>query len=94
MNNILLLYGSIITRILGYFRILITKPMYDETKRLGGEISLRIGFHWRNGEWLKITPSKNEDTILTLDDDRLFNDIYSTNRLPDFRLGARPRVPH
>lgn len=93
VNNILLPYGSIITRILRYFRIPITEPMYDETKRLGGEIILGINFHRRNGEWVKITSSKNEDTLLAPEDDRLLNNIYSVYKLTDFRLIARPRIP-
>ena len=50
MKNKLLPYGSIITRILRYFRIFIIERVYDETKRLGGDIILGISFHWRNGE--------------------------------------------
>ena len=49
MNNRLLPYSSIITRILRHFRIPITEPVYDETKRLGDEIILEIDFHRRNG---------------------------------------------
>ncbi|KAH9724430.1 hypothetical protein KPL70_007481 [Citrus sinensis] len=47
VNNKLFPYGSIIIRILRHFRIPITEPVYDETKRLGGEIILGIGFHRR-----------------------------------------------
>ena len=83
MNNKLLLYGSIITRILRYFRISIIERVYDETKRLGGDIILGIGFHRRNREWVKITSSKNDDTLLAPEDDRSLNDIYSTNQLLD-----------
>ena len=61
--------------------------MYDETKRLRGEIILGISFHKHNGEWLKITSSKKEDTLLVPEDDCLFNDIYSIDNT-DFRLGA------
>lgn len=85
MSNRLLPYGSIITRILRHFRIPITKLIYDESKRLGSEIILGIGFHRSNGEWVKVTSSKNEDTLLAPEDDCILNDIYSANQLPDFR---------
>ena len=80
VNNRLLPYGSIITRILRHFRIPITELVYDETKRLRGEIILGISFHRCNGEWVNITSSKNEDTLLGPEVDRLLNDIYSTNQ--------------
>ncbi|KAH9697929.1 hypothetical protein KPL71_023812 [Citrus sinensis] len=94
VNNRLLPYGSIITRILRHFRIPITEPVYDDSKRLGREIVLEIGFHRRNGEWVKTTSSKNEDTLLASEDNSMLNDIYFADKLPNFRLGARPRVPH
>ena len=93
VNSRLLPYGSIITRILRHFRIPITEPVYDETKRLGREIILEIGFHKRNGEWVKTASSKNEDTLLASKDNSMLNDIYFADKLPNFRLGARPRVP-
>ena len=93
VNNRLLPYGSIIIRILRHFRIPITELVYDETKRLGGEIILGIGFHRRNGEWVNITSYKNEDTLLGPEDDCLLNDIYYVDQHPDFRLGSKPRVP-
>ena len=42
---------------------------------------------------MKITSSKNEDTLLAPEDDRLLNNIYSIDQFLEFRLGARPRVP-
>lgn len=90
INNRLLPYGSVITRILRHFHIPITEHVYDESKRLGGEIILGIRFHKRNGEWVKVTSSKNENTLLASEDDHMLNDIYSADQLPDFCLGARP----
>ena len=54
---------------------------------------LRSDFFQKRGKWEKITSSKNEDTLFAPEDDRMLNDIYSEDELPDFRLRARPRVP-
>lgn len=67
--------------------------MYEETKRLGGEITLGIGFYRHCEEWVKTTSSRNEDTLITSKDDRMLNDIYPTNQLLNFKLRARSRVP-
>ena len=50
INNRLLPYRGVITGILRHFRIPITELVYNESKRLGGEIILGIGFHQRNGD--------------------------------------------
>ena len=60
---------------------------------MGREIILGIGFHLRQGKWIKVTSSKNEDTLVAPDDNRLLNDVYSEDELPDFCLGAKPRAP-
>ena len=93
VSNRSLSYGSIITRILKFFTVPINKPVYLETQKLGREIISTIGFFKKRGKWEKTTSSKNEDTLLAPEDDRMLNDIYSKDELPDFRLGARPRVP-
>ena len=92
-SNWSLPYGSIITRILKFFRVLIIEPVYLETRKLGREIISAIGFFKKRGKWEKTPSSKNEDTLLAPEDDRMLNDVYSEDELPDFRLGARPRVP-
>lgn len=43
---------------------------------------------------MNTTSSKNEDTLVGLKDDSIFNDIYFAYQLPDFILGARLRVPY
>ncbi|KAH9744418.1 Integrase catalytic domain-containing protein [Citrus sinensis] len=93
VTNRSLPYGSIITKILKFFTVPINKPVYLETQKLGREIISTIGFFKKRGKWEKTTSSKNGDTLLTLDDDRMLNDVYSEDELPDFCLGARPRVP-
>ena len=60
---------------------------------MGREIISGIGFHWRQGKLIKVKSFKNEDTLIAPDGDRMLNNIYSEDELPDFRLGARPRVP-
>ena len=77
-----------------HFHVPLTEPVYVETKKMGREIISGIGFHWRQGKWIKVTSSKNEDTLVALDDNRMLNDVYSEDEFPDFRLGARPRAPH
>ena len=93
VSNRSLPYGSIITRILKYFRIPIIEPVYLETRKLRREIISAIGFFKKRGKWEKTTSSKNEVTLLAPEDDRMLNDVYSEDELPDFCLGARPRVP-
>ena len=92
VSNRSLPYGSIITRILKFFRVPITEPVYLETRKLGREIISVIEFFKKRGKWEKTISSKNEDTLLAPANDRILNDIYSEDELPDFCLGARPRV--
>lgn len=66
VNNRLLPCGSIITKIFRHFRILITEPVFVDTKRLAGEIITRLGFSRRNEEREKITSVKNRDTLVAL----------------------------
>ena len=93
VSNRSLPYGSIITKILNHFRVLIVEPVFLETRKLGREIISAIGFFKKRGKWEKTTSSKNEATLIAPEDDRMLNDVYSEDELPDFRLGARPRVP-
>ena len=86
-------YDIIITRILKFFRVPITEPVYLETRKLGREIISVIKFFKKRGKSEKTISSKNEDTLLAPEDDRMLNDVYSEDKLPDFCLGARPRVP-
>ena len=92
VSNRSLPYGSIITRILKYFRVPIAEPVYLETRKLGREIISAIGYFKKRGKWEKTTSFKNEDTLFALEDDCMLNDVYSEDELPDFRLGARPHV--
>ncbi|KAH9751164.1 hypothetical protein KPL71_014169 [Citrus sinensis] len=74
-------------------RVPITEPVYLETRKLGREIISVIKFFKKRGKSEKTISSKNEDTLLAPEDDRMLNDVYSEDKLPDFCLGARPRVP-
>ena len=49
-----------------------------------------IGFSRKNGQWIKTKNSKNQDTLIAPEDDRMLNDVYPPDKLPDFRLGAHP----
>ena len=70
-------YGSIITRILRYFHVPITEPVYVESRKLGREIISAIKFFKKHVKWVKTQSSKNEDTLVAPEDDRMLNDIYS-----------------
>lgn len=76
VNNQLLPYGSIITKILQYFHVPLHEFVYVETKRIGEEAIMRIGFYRRNEEWVKMTLSKTRGTLVAPEDDRMLNDIY------------------
>ena len=52
-----------------------------------------IGFSRKNGQWIKTKNSKNRDTLIAPEDDRMLNDVYSLDQLPDFRLGAHHPPP-
>ncbi|KAH9697228.1 hypothetical protein KPL71_023524 [Citrus sinensis] len=93
VSNQSLPYGSIITRILKHFQVPIVELVFLETHKLEQESISAIGFFKKRGKWEKTTSSKNEDTLLAPEDDRMLNDVYSEDELPDFHLGARPRVP-
>ena len=93
VSNRSLSYGSIISKNLRHFHVPLTDPVYIETKKMGREIISGIGFHWRQGKWIKVASSKNEDTLVAPDDNCMLNDVYSEDELPDFRLGARPCAP-
>lgn len=67
--------------------------MYEESKKLGGEVISTLGFQMRNKEWVKNTSIKNQDTLAVLEDDRVLNDVYLAKYLPDFRLGAKSLIP-
>lgn len=89
VSNILLLYDNIITKILRHFQVPLSEPIYVENKRLKRKAIMAICFHLRNGQWVKKTLSENQNTLVALEDDRVLNDIYPTNQLPDFRLRDR-----
>ena len=93
VSNRSLPYGSIISKILRYFLVPLSEPVFVETKKLGREIISGIGFHLKQGQWVKVSSSKNADTLVAPDDNRMLNDVYSEEELPDFRLGTRPRAP-
>ena len=90
VNHCLLLYGSIISKILRRFKVPLRDAGYMETKRIGPEAMTSIGFSRRNGKWIETATSKNRDTLITLEDNRVLNDVYSPDQLLDFRLGADP----
>ena len=88
INHLLLPYGSIISTILRHFQVPLRDVVYKETKRIGLEAMTSIGFSRKNGKWIKTSISKNRDTLVAPEDDRMLNDIYPPDQLPDFRLGA------
>ncbi|KAH9649201.1 Integrase catalytic domain-containing protein [Citrus sinensis] len=93
VNHRLLPYGSIITKILRRFEVPLLDTRHMETRWIGPEAMTSIGFSRKNGEWIKTSNSKNRDTLIAPEDDRMLNDIYPPDRLPDFRLGAHPHPP-
>ena len=63
-NHLLLAYGSLISKILRHFRVPIRDSIYVETKRIGKEGMTSIRFSQKNGEWIKTSTSKNQDTFV------------------------------
>lgn len=93
VNHRLLPYGSIITKILRRFEIPLFDTGHMETRRIGPEAMTSIGFSRKNGVWIKTINSKNQDTLIAPEDDRMLNDIHPLDQLPDFRFGALPHPP-
>ena len=69
VTNRSLPYGSIITRILRYYHVPLTEPVYVESRKLGREIISAIRFFKQRGNWVKTQSSKNEDTLVAPEDD-------------------------
>ncbi|KAH9670869.1 Integrase catalytic domain-containing protein [Citrus sinensis] len=93
VNHRLLPYGSIFTKILRHFEVPLLDTGHMETRRIGPEAMTSIGFSRKNGVWIKTSNSKNRDTLIAAKDDRMFNDIYRPDQLPDFRLRAHSHPP-
>lgn len=87
-------YGDIITKILQRFEVPLLDASYTETKRIDPEAMFSIGFSRRNGKWIKTDTSKNWDTLIAPEDDRMLNDVYSPDQLPYFRLRDHPPPSH
>ncbi|KAH9801181.1 hypothetical protein KPL71_000929 [Citrus sinensis] len=94
VNHRLLPYGSIITKILRRLEVPLLDTGHMETRRIGPKAMTSIGFSRKNGQWIKTSNSKNWDTLIAPEDDRMLNDIYPPDQLPNFRLGALPHPPH
>ena len=90
VNHRLLPYSSIITKILRHFEVSLLDVGYTETRWIGPEAMTSIGFSRKNSQWIKTKKSKNRDTLIALDDDRMLNDVYPPDQLLDFLLGAHP----
>ncbi|KAH9745941.1 hypothetical protein KPL70_004261 [Citrus sinensis] len=93
VNHRLLPYGSIIIKILRRFEVPLIDTGHMETRQIGPEAMTSIGFSRKNGVWIKTSNSKNRDTLIAAEDDRMLNDIYPSDQLPDFRLGAHHSPP-
>lgn len=76
VNNQLLPYDSIITKMLQYFHVPLYESVYVETKRISEVAITGIWFYRRNGKWVKMTTSKTRGTLVAPEDDRMLNDIY------------------
>ena len=59
VTNRSLPYGNMITRILRYFKVPITKYVFVETRKLGREIISAIGYFRKRRKWVKTQSSKN-----------------------------------
>lgn len=93
VSNILFFYRSIITRILHHSRVPLCESFYEKSKKLSGKVIIALGFHMRNKEWVKTTFIKNQDTLVAPKCDKVLNDVYSIDQLPDSRLGASSQKP-
>ena len=93
VSSILLFYGSIITKILQHSRVPLGESFYEKSKKLSGKVIIALGFHRRNKEWAKTTSIKTQDTLVAPKCDKVLNDVYSIDQLPDSRLGASSQKP-
>ena len=58
VNYCLLLYGSIITKILRHFEVPLLDAGYAETKQIVPEAITSIGFSRKNGQWTRLKTPK------------------------------------
>lgn len=81
-------YGSIITRVLKYFKVPITEPPLDECKELGEEIITSLGFQWNVNYdvWQKNQNLNNKPTVMAPTDLQMFNDVMPPDKLPDMHI--------
>lgn len=75
------------------FQVPLPDTVYKETKRIGPGAMTSIDFSRKKGEWIKTSNSKNQDTLVAREDDRMLNGVYPPNQLPDFSLGAHLPPP-
>lgn len=92
LNNRLLTYGGIITRILRKFHIPLQKFMFEVIKKLGKEAITVLGFHRQRRKRAKTSSAKNRDTLVAVKDDQILNDIFLADQLPDFCLEAKAQA--
>lgn len=76
LNNRLLPYGSIITRILRKFNVPLQEPVPKVAKKFGKEAIIVLGFDRCGGKWIKTSSAKNRNTLVAAEDDQMPNDIY------------------
>ena len=85
-------YASIITRILQYFRVPITEPTCLNSRELGDEAIVNLGFYWRDNGWHKDRRNKKVTEIAPIDH-RFFNDVLPPHLLPDLSAPHRSHPP-
>lgn len=61
--------------------------------RIGKKTMTSIRFSRKNGKSIKTSISKNQDTLIAPEDDRMLNDVYLPDQLLDFRLRTRLLLP-
>ena len=85
-------YASIITRILEYFPVPITEPIFLNSRELGDETIANLRFYWRNNRWYKDQRNKKV-TELAPTDHRFCNNVRPPHLLHDLRAPHRSRPP-
>lgn len=85
-------YASIITRILEYFRVPITESISLNSRELGDDSIVNLGFYWRDDSWHKDQRNKKV-TKLAPSYHRFFNDVRPLHLLSDLSVPYLSRPP-
>ena len=86
-------YANIITRILKYFSVPITEPIFFNSRELGDGVIANLVFIWVENKLYKNRRYKLKVTELAPTNYHFFNDVFPPHKLPDLSAPHRSHPP-